>query len=221
LLNEGKHPMRTLNLKNVSVNLLRSVIVAVALIAWGGALAQITAGDHVKSGNTWFNKGDYDRAIADYNQALRINPQDAYAYNQRGVAWERKGDYDRAIADYTQALQINPQNTKAKENLAAVQRLAANSQAQKTSRVKEEVAKQVRPVAEAEAERKKQQELEQRLAAELKERERLRAETEAERKRRQELEEQLAKRDQERPPVPVAAAVPRNLNALAEHLNLF
>jgi tetratricopeptide (TPR) repeat protein len=44
-------------------------------------------------------KGDYDRAIADYSEAIRINPRDAVAFNDRGFAHSTKGDYDRAIAD--------------------------------------------------------------------------------------------------------------------------
>ena len=66
----------------------------------------------------------------------------------------------------------------------------------------------------AETERRRQQELEEKLAAETRARERLAAEAEAERKKRQVLEEQLAK--QERPSVspPPTASVPRNPHAL-------
>ena len=52
--------------------------------------------------------GNYDRAIADYDQAIQINPKDVYAYNKRGNAYTAKGNYDLAIADYDQAIQINP-----------------------------------------------------------------------------------------------------------------
>ena len=45
------------------------------------------------------DKGDYDRAIADYNEAIRLNPSMRYAYNNRGNAYDHKGDPDRAIAD--------------------------------------------------------------------------------------------------------------------------
>ena len=38
-----------------------------------------------------------DRAIADFNAALTINPNYAEAYNNRGNAYADKGDYDRAI----------------------------------------------------------------------------------------------------------------------------
>ncbi len=42
-------------------------------------------------------KGDYDRAIQDYSQAIKLNPKFAVAYNNRGVAHERKSEYDRRI----------------------------------------------------------------------------------------------------------------------------
>jgi tetratricopeptide (TPR) repeat protein len=53
-------------------------------------------------------KGDHDRAIADYAQAIRLNAKFAAAYNNRGVAYDHKGDYDRAIADYDQAIKLKP-----------------------------------------------------------------------------------------------------------------
>ena len=59
-------------------------------------------------GLAYYNKGQYDRAIADYTKAIQINPKRASAYNRRGVAYAKKGQYDSAIADYTKAIQINP-----------------------------------------------------------------------------------------------------------------
>lgn len=53
-------------------------------------------------------KGEYDRAIADYNQAIRINAKFATVYNNRAIAYDTKGDYDRAIADYEQAIKLKP-----------------------------------------------------------------------------------------------------------------
>jgi tetratricopeptide (TPR) repeat protein len=53
-------------------------------------------------------KGDLDRAIQDYGQAIKLNGKLATAYNNRGVAYDRKGEYDRAIADYEQAIKLKP-----------------------------------------------------------------------------------------------------------------
>jgi tetratricopeptide (TPR) repeat protein len=59
---------------------------------------------------------DFDRAIADYDQALRLTPGDADAFCGRACAYAQKGDYDRAIQDYDQALRINPTYIKALAN---------------------------------------------------------------------------------------------------------
>jgi tetratricopeptide (TPR) repeat protein len=49
-----------------------------------------------------------DEAIADYNQAIQLDPRFVMAYHRRGHAYNEKGDKDRAIADYTQALRLDP-----------------------------------------------------------------------------------------------------------------
>ncbi len=53
-------------------------------------------------------KRDYDRAIADYDKAIELDPANALAYNNRGRAYADKGDHDRAIADYDKAIQLDP-----------------------------------------------------------------------------------------------------------------
>ena len=53
-------------------------------------------------------KGDIDRAIQDYSQAVKLNPKSAATYNNRGVAYDRKGEYDRAITDFDQAIRLKP-----------------------------------------------------------------------------------------------------------------
>ena len=52
--------------------------------------------------------GDVERAVADYNKAITLNPKYAPAYDSRGRAYASKGDYTRAIADVTRAAELVP-----------------------------------------------------------------------------------------------------------------
>lgn len=70
-------------------------------------------------GRDWYSKGEYDKAIAEFTEAIRliqvIRTPDAgriiataALYANRGDAWREKGNCDKAIADFNQALAINP-----------------------------------------------------------------------------------------------------------------
>jgi tetratricopeptide (TPR) repeat protein len=53
-------------------------------------------------------KGDLDGAMADYNQAIKLNPKYPAAYDGLGITKFKKGDLDGAMADYNQAIKLNP-----------------------------------------------------------------------------------------------------------------
>ena len=53
-------------------------------------------------------KSDFERAIADHDQAIKIDPKNPLAYNNRGNAYDGKREFDRAIADYDQAIKLDP-----------------------------------------------------------------------------------------------------------------
>jgi tetratricopeptide (TPR) repeat protein len=61
-------------------------------------------------------KQDHDRAIADCDQAIKLDPRYARAYNNRAVAYFHKGDKDRAIADYDQAIKLDPKDARTYNN---------------------------------------------------------------------------------------------------------
>jgi tetratricopeptide (TPR) repeat protein len=64
--------------------------------------------------------GDLDGAIADYDASIKLQPNNALAFNNRANAVRDKGDLDRAIADYTEALRIDPGYTAAYVNRGMV-----------------------------------------------------------------------------------------------------
>jgi lipoprotein NlpI len=89
-----------------------------------GCTAEIQSGRESRQnfGTSYYNRGiayakikDYDHAIADYNQAIRLNPKPEI-YNNRGLTYAWKGEDDRAMADYNQAIQLDPKNAVAYSN---------------------------------------------------------------------------------------------------------
>jgi tetratricopeptide (TPR) repeat protein len=72
-----------------------------------------SAYSHYRRANAWFEKQEYENAIADYNEAVRLAPQLADAYDGRGNAWLAKKDYDRAIADHNEAVRLEPRSARA------------------------------------------------------------------------------------------------------------
>lgn len=49
-----------------------------------------------------------NRAIADYDAVLKLDPRLVQAYASRGNAWREKGDRRRALADYSAVLRLDP-----------------------------------------------------------------------------------------------------------------
>ena len=54
--------------------------------------------------------GEYERAVEDYTQALQVDPQNSYAYYNRGITRDRSGDYEGAITDFSHAITLDPAN---------------------------------------------------------------------------------------------------------------
>lgn len=58
----------------------------------------------------WWAKKDSDRALTDCNEAIRVNPNTAGAYLNRGNVYLSKSDPDHALADFNEALRLDPKN---------------------------------------------------------------------------------------------------------------
>ena len=57
-----------------------------------------------------------DRAIADYDSVLRLDPALADIHNARGELWRKKGDLPKAVADFAAAIKLNPEHVAARAN---------------------------------------------------------------------------------------------------------
>lgn len=72
-----------------------------ALVARGGALTR---------------KDQVERAIADYDAAIPLDPGQADLFNARGELWWKKGDRPKALADFATAIKLNPDHPTARGN---------------------------------------------------------------------------------------------------------
>ena len=73
-----------------------------------GASVPTLAGAYCMRALAYAQKKDLDKAVADYSEAIRLDPNLANAFCGRGLTYAVKGDLDAARADYTEAIRIDP-----------------------------------------------------------------------------------------------------------------
>ncbi len=95
--------------------LFRSNDSAGAITAFGEAIRR--APNHARAyqsrGNAYRNRGEFERAIDDYDRAIRLRPTDASNYYHRGLARFLRGDNSEAITDFGMAIRLDPENETA------------------------------------------------------------------------------------------------------------
>ncbi len=67
-----------------------------------------TAEAYAIRGKIWHEKHEDDKAMADWIEAIRRDPNDSLAYVERGSAWFDEKEFDKAIADCNEALHLDP-----------------------------------------------------------------------------------------------------------------
>ncbi len=65
---------------------------------------------YYQMGNDYYEKGDYDRGIENYNMAILLNPVFSEAYFNRALSYYQLKNFDKSIADYTKSMELDPQN---------------------------------------------------------------------------------------------------------------
>lgn len=64
---------------------------------------------YVHHGIAHYRKDDFDSAIIDFSEAIKLDSSHADAYNQRGTIYLYIGEIDLAISDYTKAIELDPE----------------------------------------------------------------------------------------------------------------
>jgi len=81
----------------------------------------VTAEDFLNQSLDYYNKGDYNKCIEASNEALKLRPDYADAWNNIGAAYIKLSQWDKAIEACKKALAINPGHTLANNNLKFAQ----------------------------------------------------------------------------------------------------
>ena len=62
--------------------------------------------------------GDYKKAIADFNDAIRLEPANAEYYFKRGLAYQQLGDHKRASESFSAAIEFDKNHAGAHRHMA-------------------------------------------------------------------------------------------------------
>lgn len=69
---------------------------------------EMTAEKYFARGITRDELGSFDEALSDFNEVIKLTPNDPLAWNYRGLVYYHKQDFDKSLADYNQAIKLDP-----------------------------------------------------------------------------------------------------------------
>jgi len=105
---------------NTSTNPDQSIASCTRIIGDTAETPANRAKAYFNRGLAYSSKKDYDRAIADYSEAIKLDPTYSRAYANRGFGYYNKKDYDRAIADFSEAIRLDPKYAWAYANRGSI-----------------------------------------------------------------------------------------------------
>jgi|GEM_PF-517263 len=82
----------------------------------------LSASDHMDKGLDYEDQGQFDAAIAAFDAAIRLDPDDALAHYNLGRVYYLQDQMEQAAAAFEKAIQIDPEMAEAHTNLGAVYR---------------------------------------------------------------------------------------------------
>ena len=81
-----------------------SLVLLATLFGCAGTTAAM---EHYDRGIDYFDEGHFDEAIAEFTEAIELDPELALAYANRGFAYATKGELDSAIADLDKVIEVS------------------------------------------------------------------------------------------------------------------
>lgn len=123
----------------------RNGVTSNSYASWGGSYVFVgtaspgqptTASGYIERGLKFVDNHEYVKAIADFTEAIRLEPGNGYGYLNRGLAHTRSGNTEQAMADTNRAVELLPSNPTAFANRSILysiskNRIAAKADAEK------------------------------------------------------------------------------------------
>ncbi|HDN79272.1 MAG TPA: tetratricopeptide repeat protein [Chloroflexi bacterium] len=79
-----------------------------------------SAEDHIEKGIEYARQGKLDEAVAEFKEAIRLEPDNAKAHYNLGLVYDKQGQFDQAIAEYKEAIRLDPNHVPARNNLGGI-----------------------------------------------------------------------------------------------------
>jgi tetratricopeptide (TPR) repeat protein len=64
---------------------------------------------YANRGEIYRSIGDYEHAIRDFTQAIKLDPKYALPYDRRGLTYYQKGLFEHAMTDFEKEIKLNPE----------------------------------------------------------------------------------------------------------------
>jgi len=77
-----------------------------------------TAAEHFNVGVKNFSAQNYVAALAEFNKAIELDPNNSKAYNNRGIVKNILNDSTGSLTDFNKAIELEPENVSAYKNRA-------------------------------------------------------------------------------------------------------
>lgn len=103
-----------------SGDIARGIRLTTKAILSGELSNQDLAAAYYNRGAMWAEGRVYDRAMADYDQALELDPKMVDAYVSRAFIWQSKEEWGKAITDLRKAMELEPEYLGSYYNLSVV-----------------------------------------------------------------------------------------------------
>ena len=92
--------------KQITLSIISALLSLFFLIGCFGPPASIK---HEENGRQFLNDNKYSKAIEEFSKAISKNPNNSFAYNNRGIAYASLKQYELAINDFSKAIELKPE----------------------------------------------------------------------------------------------------------------